>query len=194
MASLLQRLKAKEKADAERQEARLEKRRGYAQAGRERERARRLAESGLDDLPLDIAVRLEEFPAAEPTPEPAPESKPEASSEELVARLEAIKDRIVRLRAVYAVSLSVDAATEANRYLILFQDLAQQLKAKDAEAYDNLVRGHESMLLSPPVPVRQSIPHDTQQLVELRWEAMRTPARREPKPPAVSDGLDWLVL
>jgi hypothetical protein len=53
MATLMQRLKAKQKADAERQEARLEKRRGYAQAGRERERARRVAESGLDDLPLD---------------------------------------------------------------------------------------------------------------------------------------------
>jgi hypothetical protein len=193
MASLLQRLKAKEKADAERKGARLEKRRGYALAGRERERARRLAESGLDDLPPLVAVAIEEA-LKTPAPEPASEPKPDASSEELVARLEAIKDRIFRLRAVYAVSLSVDAAMEASRYLVLFQDLARSLEAKDVEAYDNLVRGHESTLLSPPVSVRQSIPHDTQQLVELRWEAMRSPARRPPKPPAVSDGLDWLVL
>jgi hypothetical protein len=192
--ALLRKLLAKQKADTEeaerKKEERLEKRRGYARAARDRELAR---QNGLSDLPPLVAVAIEEA-LKTPAPEPASEPKPHASSEELVSRLEAIKDRIFRLRAVYAVSLSVDAAMEANRYLVLFQELAQSLKAKDAEAYDNLVRGHESMLLSPPVPVRQSIPHDTQQLVELRWEAMRTPARRAPKPPAVSDGLDWLVL
>jgi hypothetical protein len=191
--ALLRKLLAKQKADrkeAERKrDALLEKRRGYAKAARERELAKR---NGLSDLPPLVAVAIEEA-LKTPAPEPA-EPKPDASPEELVARLESIKERIFRLRAVYAVSLSVDAAMEANRYLVLFQELAQSLKAKDAEAYDNLVRGHESMLLSPPVPVRQSIPQDTQRLVELRWEAMRSPARREPKPPAVSDGLDWLVL
>lgn len=189
----MQRLKAKEKADAERQEARLEKRRGYARAGRERERARRLAESGLDDLPLNIAVALEDLPA-EPAPEPAPEPKPDASSEELVARLESIKERIFRLRAVHAVSLSLDAATEANRYLILFQDLAQELRAKDPEALTALNLGYGATLNSPPVPVRQSIPLDTQKLIELRWEVSQSPTRRMPKRQVenVPDGLFFM--
>lgn len=192
MASLMERLKEKQKADADRREARLEKRRGYAQAGRERERARRLAESGLDDLPLDIAVRLEELPAADPPPVPV---QPDASSAELVKRLEAIKDRIFRLRATFAVSLSQDAAMEGNRFVVLFQDLARQLQAKDADALAALTLGHESLLLSPPVPVRQTIPLETQRLCELRWEVSQSPMRHIPKRPVenVPDGLSWML-
>jgi hypothetical protein len=194
MATLTQRLKAKQKADAERQEARLEKRRGYALAGRERERARRLAESGLDDLPLDIAVRLEELPAAKPEPAPAP-VKPDTSPAELVATLEAIKERTFRLRALFAVSLAHDCAIEADRYLAIFQDLAIELKNKDPQALDQVVAGHEALLTSPPIQIRQTIPLDTQRLCELRWEVSQAPIRRIPKRQVenVPDGLSWML-
>jgi hypothetical protein len=187
--ALLQKLLAKQKVDREKAQARLAKRREYAKATRERELA---LQNGLTDLPPLIAVAIEEQQTTQPEPTPVP-VRPDASSAELVTRLEAIKDRIFRLHAVFAVSLSHDAAMEANRYLILFQDLALQLQAKDADALAALTLGHESLLLSPPVSVRQSIPLQTQRFVELRWEAMQSPARREPKPPAVPDGLDWLV-
>jgi hypothetical protein len=123
--ALMQKLLAKQKADAARREARLEKRRAYAKAARERELA---LQNGLNDLPDSIALAIEELPAT-PEPEPPP-VQPAASAEELVARLEAIKDRIFRLHAVFAVSLSQDAAMEANRYLILFQDLASNFRRR----------------------------------------------------------------
>jgi hypothetical protein len=113
--------------------------------------------------------------------------------EELVAKLEAIKERVFRLHAVFAHSLSFDAAVEANRYLVLFQGLAVELVKKDASALEIIVRGHESLLLSPPVPVRQTIPLELQRSCELRWEVNHSPVRRPPTRPSVSDGLDWLV-
>jgi hypothetical protein len=175
--SLMQRIRAKQKADAEKAALRLEKRRGYARAARDRAAQ---AASGWDDLPLEVAVAIEERLSAAPKPAPEP-PKPDASVEQLVERLEAIKDRIFRLRAVSAVSLSQETAIEANRYVSLFQDLAAELKAKQPEALEKIVAGHEAMLTSPPVRVRQQIPIETQQLVELRWEVMRSPARRPPK-------------
>jgi hypothetical protein len=189
MASILQRLQAKQKADAEKREIRLAKQRGYGVSARKRAKQQ---QSGLDDLPLEIAIAIEE--SAQP---PAPEEvKPaDVSVEELVARLTAIRERIWRLQAVFAVSLSHDTAVEADRYLHLFQVLAAELKIKDAAALDQLVAGHESLLLSPPAPVRQTIPIETQRLVELRWEASQTPLRRVPKRSAdcVGDGLDWIL-
>jgi hypothetical protein len=187
--TLMQRLIAKQKADKAKAEARLEKRRGYARAARERAQAAN--DTGLDDLPAEVAVAIEESSAA---PEPAPEPvKPYASVEELVKRLEAIRERIFRLHALFAVSLSQEAAIEANRYVALFQDLAAELRAKQPEALERIVAGHEAILTSPPVRVRQQIPIETQQWVELRWEAMQSPTRRPPKPPMVPDGLDAFV-
>src|ERR1700681_4291640 len=120
--ALLRKLQAKQKADLEeaekKREARLEKRRQYAKAARDRGLAQN---DGLSDLPLLIATAIEELPATEPEPVPV---QPDASSDELVARLPAIKERIFSLHAVFAVSLSHDAAMEANRFLVLFQDLA----------------------------------------------------------------------
>jgi hypothetical protein len=190
--TLLQRLRAKQKTDKLKAELRAEKRREYERAARERKRARRLAESGLEDLPDAVAVAVEAALEMQ-APEEEPPKAADATVEDLVARLAAIKERIFRLHAVYAVSLSLDAAMEANRYLALFQDLAQQLEAKDADSLSTITRGFESLLLSPPFPTRRTIPLDTQKLVELRWEAMQTPALREPKPPDVPDGLDWMV-
>jgi hypothetical protein len=183
----MQRIRAKRKADKEKAEARLEKRRGYARAARERAQAAN--NTGLDDLPAEIAVAIEELPAV---PEPAPEpSKP--SVEELVERLTAIRERIFRLHAVFAVSLSQETAIEANRFVALFQDLASELRVKQPDALERIVAGHEAILTSPPVRVRQQIPIETQKWVELRWEAMQSPTRRPPKPPMVPDGLDAFV-
>ena len=117
------------------------------------------------------------------------------TAESLASRLAAIRERIWRLQALFAVSLSRDCAIEANQYLRLFQTLAQKLKEKDASAFDNLVRGHESLLISPAVPVKQTIRIETQKLCELRWEVNRTPARFETRRATadVPDGLGWMV-
>jgi hypothetical protein len=183
-------IRAKKRADEAREAARLEKRRGYDRAGRERRKAKALAD-GLRDLPLEVQVQMESAPPPARATEPV--KIVDATVENLVARLTSIKERIFRLHAVYAVSLSLDAAVEANRYIILFQDLALQLEAKDPDALAALTLGHEAVLLSPPVPAKKSVPVEAQRMVELQWEVSRAPVRRAPAPPKVSDGLDWLV-
>jgi hypothetical protein len=145
---------------------------------------------GLDDLPLEVALAIESSP---PPAEPEPAPIQDDSVENLVARLMAIRERIWRLQSTFAVSLSHDCLIEANQFLILFQDLAEQLKAKDVAAFNSLTAGHETLLLSPPVPIRQRIPLDTQRLCELRWEVNRAPVHRAPKPLTLADGLDWMV-
>lgn len=191
--TLMQALLAKQKADEEKAARRRALRRGYAQGRRERGQARRLAESGLDDLPLEVVVGIEET-LKTPTPEPATPVEV-ATVENLRARLEAIKERIFRLHAVYAVSLSIDVAIEANRYLTLFQCLASELEKKDSDALAKIITGHEAILLSPTVPVKQSIPIETQRLVELRWEVNRAPSPRvHPRPvDTIHDGLGWML-
>jgi hypothetical protein len=73
--SLLQRIRAKQKADAEKAALRLEKRRGYARAARERALQ---AANGLADLPDVVAVAIEQQLSAAPEPAPEP-PKPDAS-------------------------------------------------------------------------------------------------------------------
>jgi hypothetical protein len=147
--------------------------------------------SGLDDLPAEIAVAIENH--VQQPPAPVECEKQDATAEELVARLTAIRERIWKLRAMFAVTLSQDSALEADRYLRLFQQLGQELIAKDKGAFDSLVTGHEALLLSPPTTVRQTIPLATQRLVEMRWEAM-TQHRSRPSPStrpadAIHDGM-----
>ena len=186
-------VKAKLAADEAKRQRVLEMRRGYDRAGRERRRkAKALAESGIQDLPPEVAVGVEDALKAT-APEPTTPKPADATVNELVARLISIRERIFRLSAMFAVSLSSDNAMEANRYLVLFQTIAAQLEEKDANALANITRGFESLLMSPPFPTHRTIPLDTQKLVELRWDAMRSPVRRTPMPPSVSDGLDWLV-
>jgi hypothetical protein len=121
----------------------------------------------------------------------------EASVDDLVARLESIKDRIFRLQAVFAVSLAHDAAIEANRYLCLFQTIAADLKLKNPEALEKIVAGHEFAILSPAIPFKRTVSLDTQRMIELRWESQSGPTRRElPKPRPdgyVADGLPGWV-
>ena len=189
--TLLQKLIARQKAEkeeaAKRREARLAKRRAARVA---RESAQ---QSGLDDLPVEVAVAIEENAAQSSTQ--AEPVRNDDSVENLISRLEAIRERIWRLRAMFAVSLSHDCAVEADRYLQLFQTLAEQLKARDAAAFDDLVRGHESLLLCSPVPVKQTIPLDVQRFCEIRWEAQQSPTRSTPRRPAdsIGDGLSWML-
>jgi hypothetical protein len=149
---------------------------------------------GLNDLPLAVALAIEENPAQPVKPEPAP-AQDDDSVPSLVSRLTAIREKIWHLQAVFAVSLSPDCLLDANKYLTLFQSIAEQLKAMDPTALEKLTRGHESLLLSPPIPLKQSIPLSTQRLVEMRWEALTQPTPRAPKRPVASvpDGLDWML-
>jgi hypothetical protein len=188
MAALMRKLLAKQKADREKEESkretRAQKRREYASTARERDRLRRLS-SGLASL-------ADATEPAKAMPEPVP---PDPSAEDLVVRLEAIKQRILRLHSMFATTLAFDCAMEANRYVTLFRNLAQELKAKDPDALTALTLGHEAILLSPPVPVRQQIPVETQKLCELQWEVMRSPIRRVPKraTDTIHDGLSWML-
>lgn len=113
----------------------------------------------------------------------------------LAARLVVIRERIWRLQAMFAVSLSHDCAIESNQYLHLFQTLALKLKEENASLFDNLVRGHESLLLPPSVPVKQTIPLETQRLCELRWDVYRMPARYPARraTETIPDGLGWML-
>jgi hypothetical protein len=191
MSSLLTQLKAKQKREAE-EAARRRAVRSTAQRLRRKIARESAQDDGFSALPLEVAVAMEVNSApAPPAPEPAP--IPDDSVESLVARLKAIRERIWMLQAVFAVSLSQETAIEANRFLALFQDIASKLREKDPIALEALTRGHESLLLSPPVPIRQRIPLSTQQLLEMRWAAMTALAKRPPKRPKVPDGLDWMV-
>ena len=188
MSSLITQIKTKQRREAEDAARRLELRR-VAQI-RRRKIAREAQDDGLSDLPLEVAIAMESNPApAPPLPEPAP--APDDSVESLVARLTAIRERIWMLQAVFATSLSQETAIAANGYLALFQTIAEQLRAKDFSALESLVRGHESLLQAPALPIRPSIPLSTQQFVQMRWEAMTQPTRRPPKQPSgyVPDGL-----
>jgi len=189
--TIMQRLRAKQKADAARAAELAEKRR----AARTAKKVARAAakDDGLNDLPLSVAVAIELNPAQPVKPEPSAPVLADDSVPGLVARLTAIREAIWQHQALFATTLSHDCLMQANQLLVLFQDLAEQLKAKDADKLADLVRDHEALLLSPPIPVKQSIPLSTQRLVEMRWEAMTQPTHRAPKPPAVSDGLDWLL-
>jgi hypothetical protein len=149
--------------------------------------------SGIDDLPIAVALVVEENLAQSRATEPTSASASPATTAELVERLTAIRERIWRLRAVFAVTLSHDAAVEADRYVEMFQSIGRELQAKDAGEYAALTRGHEALLESPPVTVRPTIPLAVQHLAEMRWEAATQARLRAPKRPTVSDGLDWMV-
>ncbi len=187
--SLLTQLRAQQKREAEEAARRLEARRAARIA---KKVAREAAKTdGLADLPLDVALAIEANPAPASTPTPADDTVAD-----LVARLTAIRKRIWMLQAVFAVSLSQETAIEANRYLALFQTIAEQLRAKDPSALDDLVRGHESLLQAPALPIRPTIPLSTQELVEMRWEARtQKPTYQAPKRPtdSIHDGLSWMV-
>jgi len=157
-------------------------------------RSKKNKPSRLNDLPAEIVVAIEQAPKTPASEKPAPEETVAPDSVDgLVERLTAIRERIWRLQAVFATTLSQECALEANSYLQLFQDLAGQLKAKDPSALDTLVRGHESLLQSPSIPVKPTISLELQRWMELRGELQnsgRVDAKTERAPPGyVPDGL-----
>jgi hypothetical protein len=147
--------------------------------------------SGIHDLPVEVAVVVEENLAQSLAELKAIPSESTATVAELVERLTAIRERIWRLRSVYAVTLSQDTAVEANQYVDLFQSLAAELRVRDADALEALTRGHESTLLSPPVTVRPTIPLATQMWCEMKWLAQRQPEEpgRNIGPDTIHDGM-----
>jgi hypothetical protein len=118
---------------------------------------------------------------------------PLADTANLVERLLRIRDRIFKLAAVYAVSLSWDVAREGDSYRILFRELLEKLRAQDAQAADNLVQGFEALLLSDPIP-KPTVPAAVQVAYEMGQEIRelqrRQPRQPEPKPGYIPDGLN----
>jgi hypothetical protein len=193
--ALLRQLAAKQKLEKQnaqlKRELLLAKRRGYAKAGYERALLRKIAESGLQDLPDAVAVAIQELPAPARAPAPV-KAVDTATAEELTARLTAIRERLFWLQAVWAATLSSDVYHEADRYRDLFHTIGERLSAIDPAALDRLVVGHEALLLAEPASPKPQIPLATQEWCETRWAAMQAP-RRDPKPSTTGDGLDWLL-
>lgn len=114
---------------------------------------------------------------------------------DLIARLERIKQRLFMLQSVWANTLSLDVAREADGHRELFRDLADALRKNDVDALDRITAGYESLLLAEPLPAKPTIPLETQQLFELTQEVRRE--RTKPTAPRpndyVSDGLQRFV-
>jgi hypothetical protein len=143
--------------------------------------------SGIHDLPVEVAVVVEENLAQSLAELKAIPSESTATVAELVERLTAIRERIWRLRALFAVTLSHDTAIEANQFVKLFQTLGAELQAKDAGEFAKLTAGHEALLTSPPVTLRPTIPLATQMWCEMKWLA-----QRQPEEPGRNIGLDTI--
>jgi hypothetical protein len=141
-------------------------------------------QSGLDDLPVEVALAIESKPPAPENAKPA-ETATQDSVLDLVERLKSIRERLFWLQAVWATTLSPDVALEADKYRKVFQDLGDQLKAKDRNAFDALIAGHEALLLAEPLPTKGTIPLETQRRFELLGELR---ARPSPQPVHQPDG------
>jgi hypothetical protein len=185
--SLLTQLRAKQKRDAELAAERRAKRIA-------KKVARTTTPSGLDDLPIEVAVALEDA-ASTPPPETATVDVAPNSSEDLVARLTKVRERLFWLQAVWATSLSPDVYQEAEQYRRVFQALGEQLKKQDPDTFGRLVAGHEALLLAEPMPTKGTLPLATQRWFELVGELQSRPTPRpEPKPAGyVADGLQSLL-
>src|SRR6266852_2948721 len=110
--SLLTQLRAKQRREAEE----AAQRRAARIARKVARAAEKSRADGLNDLPLEVAVAMEQNPVPPDKPEPA---TVDDSVEGLVARLTKIREKIWRLQAMFAVTLSQEIAIEANRYLHL---------------------------------------------------------------------------
>jgi hypothetical protein len=147
--------------------------------------------SGIHDLPVEVAVVVEKNLAQSQAELMSVPSESTATVAELVERLTAIRERIWRLRALFAVTLSHDTAIEANQFVKLFQSLGAELQAKDPGEFAKLTAGHEALLTSPPVTLRPTIPLATQMWCEMKWLAQRQPEEpgRNTGPDTIHDGM-----
>lgn len=148
-------------------------------------------QNGLDDLPVEVAVVIEENAALKTVVVSQRESRGDASVEDLVSRLTAIRERLFWLQAVWATTLSHDVYQEADRYRQLFHDLGEELRAKAPDELDRLVVGHEALLLAEPISQKPTLPLASQRMFELAGELRSTPsAEPRPRPDGyVADGL-----
>lgn len=165
--SLFRLLQLKQKEEQRLKEERLARRREHAREKREAEKE-----------------------AAEKAKPPDPES-----AAGLILRLTAIRERLFWLAAVYANTLSQDVALEADAFRKLFRDIGERLKSLDAQAYEDLIAGHEALLLSEPAPVKHTIPLKLQESVEMLWEMQSLPKPKPTptRPYSVPDGLNWML-
>ena len=156
-----------------------------------RERALR---SGLDDLPIEVAVVIEEN-ATQRSVASQTSEQCDASVEDLVSRLTAIRERLFWLQAVWATTLSHDVYQEADRYRQLFHDLGEQLKAKAPDELDRLISGHEALLLAEPISHKPTLSLANQRWFELAAEIRNPPAGGHSTQPDgyVADGLQTFL-
>jgi hypothetical protein len=145
---------------------------------RTRRETRPSEQNGLDDLPVEVAVVIEENSARKAAPVSQPAKPGDASLEDLVARLTAIRERLFWLQAIWATTLSHDVYQEADRYGQLFHDLGEQLKAKTPDELDRLIAGHEALLLAEPISQKPTLSLATQRWFELAAEIRDAPAGR----------------
>ena len=148
-------------------------------------------QGGLDDLPIEVAVVIEENAVQTSAQMRQPATPGDASVEDLVARLTAIRERLFWLQAVWATTLSHDVYQEADRYRQLFHDLGEQLKAKAPDELDRLISGHEALLLAEPISRKPTLSLANQRWFELAAEIRNPPAgSHSPQPDGyVADGL-----
>ena len=139
---------------------------------------RRAQQNGLDDLPGEIAFVIEENAARKTAPVSQPAKADDASAEDLVARLTAIRERLFWLQAVWATTLSHDVYQEADRYRQLFHDLGEELRAKAPDELDDLIAGHEALLLAEPISQKPTLSLATQRWFELAAEIRNIPSGR----------------
>ena len=116
------------------------------------------------------------------------------SVDELVRQLEAIKERIFRLLAVFAVSLSRECSAELESWRSKFICMAETLRKKDPERLNVIVEGHEKLLLTKlKSSSKPTIPIAVQQNEQLRWWIRQLPKRPPQRKITYSDGLDQFV-
>jgi hypothetical protein len=150
------------------------------------------ASSNPNDLPLEVALAIEETPV---TPTPHKDEAPPDSAANLVDRLGRIRERLFHLQAVWATTLSPDVAREADRYRELFRELCDQLRKDDPDEVERLIVGHEALLLAEPSPPKPTVTVEMQRWIELAAE-VRSQRRKPPKAMPtgyVCDGLQSFV-
>ena len=139
----------------------------------------------LDSLGLLDEKQVNE---SENRPEKSPDMSrhDQVSTQELASRLESIKKRITKLRAVFATSLSTEIARELDRWQARAHDLATVLLDKDPAVLYEVIKDDVAFFLTPPRRVaKPRIPLATQQMVELLWEInqqLTPPATKRDQP------------
>jgi hypothetical protein len=153
--------------------------------------ARPSQQNGLDELPVEVAVAIEENAALKTALVSQPDNRCDTSVEDLVSRLTAIRERLFWLQAVWATTLSHDVYQEADRYRQLFHDLGEELRAKAPDELDDLIAGHEALLLAEPISQKPTLSLATQRWFELAAEVRNIPSGRHAIQPDgyVADGL-----